>query len=116
MLAMPRASQKAFRIGPGIARDSAPSDSRRAARSGLCVMPLVRSSNANAASRARLASPASRRAGLARKNAKVSTPTRRGRASRTRGARRIVCGGPARTPDVCYYTQDHYQSFARIRP
>jgi ribonuclease T1 len=36
--------------------------------------------------------------------------------ARTRGARRIVCGGPARTPDVCYYTQDHYQSFARIRP
>ena len=34
---------------------------------------------------------------------------------RHRGARRIVCGGPARTPDACYYTADHYQSFARIR-
>ena len=32
-----------------------------------------------------------------------------------RGARRIVCGGPAKAPDVCYYTHDHYQSFARIR-
>jgi ribonuclease T1 len=35
---------------------------------------------------------------------------------RTRGARRIVCGGPKRTPDACYYTDDHYQSFRRIRP
>ena len=32
-----------------------------------------------------------------------------------RGARRVVCGGPARTPDVCYYSDDHYQSFKRIR-
>jgi len=32
-----------------------------------------------------------------------------------RGARRIVCGGPAKAPEVCYYTHDHYQSFARIR-
>ena len=34
---------------------------------------------------------------------------------RTRGARRIVCGGPHEAPEVCYYTADHYQSFARIR-
>jgi ribonuclease T1 len=33
---------------------------------------------------------------------------------RNRGARRIVCGGPAKTPDACYYTDDHYRSFARI--
>jgi len=33
----------------------------------------------------------------------------------SRGARRIVCGGPARAPDVCYYSDDHYQSFKRIR-
>ena len=32
-----------------------------------------------------------------------------------RGARRIICGGPRRTPDVCYYTDDHYASFRRIR-
>ena len=34
---------------------------------------------------------------------------------RSRGARRIVCGGfvPA-TPDACYYTDDHYASFRRI--
>lgn len=32
-----------------------------------------------------------------------------------RGARRIVCGGPRRAPDVCYYTDDHYASFRRIR-
>jgi ribonuclease T1 len=35
--------------------------------------------------------------------------------ARNRGARRIVCGGPPKTPDVCYYTADHYNSFARIR-
>src|SRR5262245_5766348 len=35
--------------------------------------------------------------------------------SRTRGARRIVCGGcEPRTPEVCYYTKDHYVSFLRI--
>ena len=33
----------------------------------------------------------------------------------TRGARRIVCGGPRTTPEVCYYTDDHYASFRRIR-
>ena len=32
-----------------------------------------------------------------------------------RGARRIVCGGAQSTPEVCYYTDDHYQSFKRIR-
>ena len=35
--------------------------------------------------------------------------------ARNRGARRIVCGGPPKAPDVCYYTADHYNSFARIR-
>ena len=34
--------------------------------------------------------------------------------SKDRGARRIVCGGPARTPDACYYTADHYASFQKI--
>lgn len=33
-----------------------------------------------------------------------------------RGQRRIVCGGQAKAPDVCYYTADHYASFRRIRP
>ena len=33
---------------------------------------------------------------------------------RTRGARRIVCGGPVRAPDACFYSDDHYQSFRRI--
>ena len=34
---------------------------------------------------------------------------------RSRGARRIVCGGsqPA-APETCYYTADHYASFRRI--
>ena len=36
---------------------------------------------------------------------------------RNRGTRRIVCGGvEARKPDACYYTRDHYRSFARIQP
>ena len=35
--------------------------------------------------------------------------------ARTRGARRIVCGGkPPTQPDACYYTTDHYASFQRI--
>jgi ribonuclease T1 len=39
----------------------------------------------------------------------VTTP-----GSRDRGARRIVCGGPKRTPHACYYTADHYASFRKI--
>ncbi|MBA2673218.1 ribonuclease [Ramlibacter sp.] len=34
--------------------------------------------------------------------------------SRDRGARRIVCGGPQRAPQSCYYTADHYASFRKI--
>ncbi len=34
----------------------------------------------------------------------------------SRGARRIVCGGAQTAPDACYYSDDHYQSFKRIRP
>ena len=41
----------------------------------------------------------------------VRTPHERGR-----GARRIVCGGTPTTPDACFYTDDHYQSFRRIVP
>jgi ribonuclease T1 len=35
--------------------------------------------------------------------------------ARTRGAKRIVCGGsqPAQ-PEACYYSDDHYASFKRI--
>jgi ribonuclease T1 len=36
--------------------------------------------------------------------------------ARNRGTRRIVCGGPATTPEVCYYTADHYASFRKIVP
>jgi len=32
-----------------------------------------------------------------------------------RGARRIICGGARSTPDSCYYTDDHYQTFRKIR-
>ena len=34
---------------------------------------------------------------------------------RSRGARRIVCGGlqPA-APEACYYSDDHYASFRKI--
>jgi ribonuclease T1 len=34
---------------------------------------------------------------------------------RSRGARRIICGGDLSTVSDCYYTDDHYQSFRRIR-
>ncbi|MBY4897382.1 ribonuclease domain-containing protein [Cupriavidus sp. AU9028] len=34
--------------------------------------------------------------------------------SRSRGPKRIVCGGPQRMVDDCYYTEDHYNSFKRI--
>ncbi|MDR5737529.1 ribonuclease [Caballeronia sp. LZ019] len=34
--------------------------------------------------------------------------------ARDRGARRIVCGGPKRQTDDCYYSDDHYASFKRI--
>jgi ribonuclease T1 len=34
---------------------------------------------------------------------------------KTRGARRIICGGPRTAPHVCYYTSDHYETFRRIR-
>ena len=33
---------------------------------------------------------------------------------RSRGTRRIVCGGAPKTPDACYYTADHYASFRMI--
>jgi ribonuclease T1 len=35
---------------------------------------------------------------------------------RDRGAQRIVCGGPPKAPDACYYTADHYASFRKIEP
>jgi len=36
--------------------------------------------------------------------------------ARNRGARRLVCGGkPPTSPEVCYYTGDHYASFQRVR-
>jgi ribonuclease T1 len=41
----------------------------------------------------------------------VATP-----GSSHRATRRIVCGGPVKVPDVCYYTADHYASFRRIVP
>ena len=42
----------------------------------------------------------------------VPTPGARGR-----GAHRIICGGAApQTPEVCFYTADHYASFQPIAP
>jgi ribonuclease T1 len=35
--------------------------------------------------------------------------------AKNRGARRIVCGGAKTAPEACYYTGDHYETFARIR-
>ena len=34
--------------------------------------------------------------------------------ARNRGARRIVCGGPPRRIDNCFYSDYHYNSFKRI--
>ncbi len=34
--------------------------------------------------------------------------------ARNRGAKRIVCGGPLRQTNNCYYSDDHYASFKRI--
>jgi ribonuclease T1 len=34
---------------------------------------------------------------------------------KSRGARRMVCGGKATAPDACYYSDDHYRSFRKIR-
>jgi ribonuclease T1 len=40
----------------------------------------------------------------------VRTPS-----ERSRGARRIICGGLKPTaPEACYYTDDHYASFRKI--
>lgn len=37
--------------------------------------------------------------------------------ARNRGARRLVCGGqPPTKPEACFYTDDHYASFKRVRP
>lgn len=36
--------------------------------------------------------------------------------ARNRGAKRLVCGGKAPTsPDICYYSDDHYASFRQIQ-
>ena len=36
--------------------------------------------------------------------------------TRTRGARRIVCGGnPKPAPTECFYTDNHYESFRKIK-
>ena len=34
---------------------------------------------------------------------------------KSRGTRRMICGGPQTAPDACYYSDDHYRSFKRIR-
>jgi ribonuclease T1 len=35
---------------------------------------------------------------------------------RSRGARRIVCGGNVPSLSECYYSDDHYRSFRKILP
>lgn len=36
--------------------------------------------------------------------------------AKDRGARRIVCGGPLRQPEACFFSDDHYASYRRIVP
>lgn len=43
----------------------------------------------------------------------VKTPRSEG-GDRSRGARRIVCGGDQTAANECYYSDDHYNSFKRI--
>jgi len=40
----------------------------------------------------------------------VRTPGVKGR-----GGRRLVCGGGKTAPDACFYSDDHYRSFRKIR-
>jgi len=35
---------------------------------------------------------------------------------RSRGARRIICGGHVTAVSECYYSDDHYRSFRKIQP
>jgi ribonuclease T1 len=35
---------------------------------------------------------------------------------RSRGARRIICGGHVTAVSECYYSYDHYRSFRKIQP
>jgi ribonuclease T1 len=35
---------------------------------------------------------------------------------KSRGARRIICGGDVGSLAECYYSDDHYRTFRRIRP
>lgn len=35
---------------------------------------------------------------------------------KSRGARRIVCGGHAAAVSECYYSDDHYRSYRKIQP
>jgi len=35
---------------------------------------------------------------------------------RSRGARRIVCGGHVTSVSECYYSDDHYRSYRKIQP
>jgi ribonuclease T1 len=35
---------------------------------------------------------------------------------RSRGARRIICGGHVTAVSECYYSEDHYRSFRKIHP
>jgi len=34
----------------------------------------------------------------------------------SRGAKRVVCGGPPLSPEICYYSSDHYARFMKIVP
>ncbi len=35
--------------------------------------------------------------------------------TKSRGARRIICGGDVQSIAECYYSDDHYETFRRIR-
>jgi hypothetical protein len=78
-LATLRASQRAFRIGPGSALDSSRSENRRATRSGSRLISNARSNSPRAASALRPASFPARRDARDRRNARVRGPSRRGR-------------------------------------
>ncbi|MDQ6629497.1 MAG: ribonuclease [Pseudomonadota bacterium] len=87
-----------------------PDEARKVHRSILAGGPFLYSKDGSVFGNRERTLPRERR-GFYREYT-VATP-----GERSRGARRIICGGVMPTaPSSCYYTGDHYASFNRITP